>query len=260
MLISGPGGAWCAGGSVADSDGADRWAARRGGADRLVVPMSGEAQTASLLGLSGAGPAFARNGSADLLPLDRDAFLASQEARLPPRSGLTVQADRPVALRPPSRPHWAASATVQENDMAQIGTFTRDEYGAYSGTIKTLTINVKASIKPCDRDNDKAPTTGSRPTASSSAQGGAEPPARPEPNTYRSSSTTRPSRPPSTPPWSRATKANTSSSGRAEPAAPPATSGAPRLIPWDYAEQNRARQPRKTGLTSRQLRIIPLSA
>ena len=41
--------------------------------------------------------------------------------------------------------------------MAQIGTFTRDESGAYSGTIKTLTISVKASIKPCERDNDKAP-------------------------------------------------------------------------------------------------------
>ena len=41
--------------------------------------------------------------------------------------------------------------------MAQIGTFTRDENGAYAGTIKTLTLNVKATIKPCDRDNDKAP-------------------------------------------------------------------------------------------------------
>ena len=35
--------------------------------------------------------------------------------------------------------------------MAQIGTFTRDENGAYAGTIKTLTLNVKAAIKPCDR-------------------------------------------------------------------------------------------------------------
>lgn len=41
--------------------------------------------------------------------------------------------------------------------MAQIGTFTRDDNGAYAGTIKTLTLNVKATIKPCDRDNDKAP-------------------------------------------------------------------------------------------------------
>ncbi|MDK1494876.1 DUF736 family protein, partial [Sinorhizobium sp. 7-81] len=41
--------------------------------------------------------------------------------------------------------------------MAQIGTFTRDETGAYAGTIKTLTLNVKATIKPCDRDNERAP-------------------------------------------------------------------------------------------------------
>ncbi len=39
----------------------------------------------------------------------------------------------------------------------QIGTFIRDETGAYTGTIKTLTLNAKASIKPCDRNNDKAP-------------------------------------------------------------------------------------------------------
>ena len=41
--------------------------------------------------------------------------------------------------------------------MAQIGSFTRDETGTYTGTIKTLTLNVKAAIKPCDRDSDKAP-------------------------------------------------------------------------------------------------------
>ncbi|MBO9601840.1 MAG: DUF736 domain-containing protein [Novosphingobium sp.] len=41
--------------------------------------------------------------------------------------------------------------------MAQIGTFTRDEAGLYSGTIRTLTLNVKAAIRPVERDNDKAP-------------------------------------------------------------------------------------------------------
>ena len=41
--------------------------------------------------------------------------------------------------------------------MAQIGTFTRDETGTYAGTINTLTLNVTATIKPCDRDNDRAP-------------------------------------------------------------------------------------------------------
>lgn len=41
--------------------------------------------------------------------------------------------------------------------MAQIGTFTRDENGTYAGTIKTLSLNARAIIKPCDRDKDKAP-------------------------------------------------------------------------------------------------------
>jgi uncharacterized protein (DUF736 family) len=41
--------------------------------------------------------------------------------------------------------------------MAQIGTFTRDENGNFSGAIRTLTLNTKASIRPSDRDNDKAP-------------------------------------------------------------------------------------------------------
>lgn len=41
--------------------------------------------------------------------------------------------------------------------MAQIGTFTRQENGSLNGTIRTLTLNVKATIRPSDKDNDKAP-------------------------------------------------------------------------------------------------------
>ena len=42
--------------------------------------------------------------------------------------------------------------------MAQIGTFTRDENGAYAGTIKTLTLNVKqATFRTNEGENDKAP-------------------------------------------------------------------------------------------------------
>jgi uncharacterized protein (DUF736 family) len=48
--------------------------------------------------------------------------------------------------------------------MAQIGTFTRGDDGVFTGTIRTLTLNVKASIKPVARDNDKSP--GYRVTAS----------------------------------------------------------------------------------------------
>lgn len=41
--------------------------------------------------------------------------------------------------------------------MAQIGSFSRDESGTLSGSIRTLTLNTKATIRPCERDNDKAP-------------------------------------------------------------------------------------------------------
>jgi uncharacterized protein (DUF736 family) len=42
--------------------------------------------------------------------------------------------------------------------MAQIGTFTRAEDGSYTGTIKTLSLNIKARFLPADpSDNEKAP-------------------------------------------------------------------------------------------------------
>ena len=41
--------------------------------------------------------------------------------------------------------------------MAQIGTFTRGDDGVFTGTIRSLNINVKATIKPVDRDNERAP-------------------------------------------------------------------------------------------------------
>jgi len=41
--------------------------------------------------------------------------------------------------------------------MATIGSFTRDDSGVFSGTIRTLTLNAKASIKPSASDHDKAP-------------------------------------------------------------------------------------------------------
>ncbi|WP_206778575.1 DUF736 family protein, partial [Komagataeibacter intermedius] len=36
--------------------------------------------------------------------------------------------------------------------MAQIGTFTRTEDGIFNGTIRTLNINVKATIRPVTRE------------------------------------------------------------------------------------------------------------
>lgn len=41
--------------------------------------------------------------------------------------------------------------------MAQIGSFIRGENGVYTGEIRTLTLRVKATIRPVDRDNDKSP-------------------------------------------------------------------------------------------------------
>nr|NUR36583.1 DUF736 domain-containing protein [Sphingomonas sp.] len=41
--------------------------------------------------------------------------------------------------------------------MAQIGSFTRGENGIYTGEIRTLTLKVKATIRPVERENDKSP-------------------------------------------------------------------------------------------------------
>lgn len=41
--------------------------------------------------------------------------------------------------------------------MAQIGTFTRNDDGSFAGTIKTLTLNIKARFVPAAKDSDKAP-------------------------------------------------------------------------------------------------------
>ena len=41
--------------------------------------------------------------------------------------------------------------------MATIGTFTQAGNGSFSGTIKTLTLNAKATLRPIDKESDKAP-------------------------------------------------------------------------------------------------------
>jgi uncharacterized protein (DUF736 family) len=68
-----------------------------------------------------------------------------------------VQAGR----SPPDDPIEAALGGFEEQSgdttMAQIGTFTRNEDGVFTGTIRTLNINTKATIKPVDRDNERAP-------------------------------------------------------------------------------------------------------
>ena len=76
----------------------------RRGADQPVFPgtVLGKSPDGLSYGLSGAGPPLARNGSANLLP--RRGPRLPREPRSPAaavlrsRSGLTVQAGRPVAL------------------------------------------------------------------------------------------------------------------------------------------------------------------
>ncbi|MGX0964272.1 uncharacterized protein (DUF736 family) [Bradyrhizobium japonicum] len=46
--------------------------------------------------------------------------------------------------------------------MATIGTFIAADNG-YIGSIKTLTLNIKARFAAFEKDNDKAPTTASSP-------------------------------------------------------------------------------------------------
>ncbi len=43
-----------------------------------------------------------------------------------------------------------------ETTMATIGTFTASDNG-YTGSVKTLTLNVKAKFVATEKDNDKAP-------------------------------------------------------------------------------------------------------
>lgn len=40
--------------------------------------------------------------------------------------------------------------------MANIGNFTAQEHG-YTGTVRTLTLNVKVKIVPTDKESEKAP-------------------------------------------------------------------------------------------------------
>jgi hypothetical protein len=87
--------------------------------------------------------------------------------------------------------------------MAQIGTFTRDENGAYAGTIKTLTSTSRPPSSLAPATTTRRPTIASPPTVSSSAPAGAGPLARQAPSISRSSSTIRPSTRRSTPPSSR---------------------------------------------------------
>ena len=125
--------------------------------------------------------------------------------------------------------------------MAQIGSFTRGDDGVFTGTIRTLNINVKATIKPVAKDNERAPDHRVTANGVEFGAGWSKAARTPAPSTSRSSSTIPPSTPRSTRPWSRARRASTSSSGRADRPAAPRPRGAPlSLTSRDYAERGHA--------------------
>jgi hypothetical protein len=66
--------------------------------------------------------------------------------------------------------------------MANIGTFTADKDG-FTGTLRTLTLNVKVKLVPNDKGTTRTPpTSASRRPATTSARRGRRP-ARPGGNT-----------------------------------------------------------------------------
>lgn len=91
--------------------------------------------------------------------------------------------------------------------MAQIGTFTRNDDGSFTGTIKTLTLNIKARFVPAAKDSDKAPDLRAQSNGIEIGAGWRKTAKETAATTTRSSWTTRASPPRSTPAWSRSTAA-----------------------------------------------------
>jgi uncharacterized protein (DUF736 family) len=101
----------------------------------------------------------------DLLPLPPSGGIPREATRsLSPPSSASLRAKGcgPVVAALTDRhqsPRWSrAWKQQQEITMAQIGTFTRAEDGSYTGTIKTLLLNIKVRFLPTEpSDNEKAP-------------------------------------------------------------------------------------------------------
>jgi uncharacterized protein (DUF736 family) len=89
------------------------------------------------------------------------AFLANQEARLPPSSAaLRPHGCRSAVrrLKTATEAAWGGSGEQSgDTTMAQIGTFTRNEDGSFNGTIRTININTKATIKPVAKEGERSP-------------------------------------------------------------------------------------------------------
>src|SRR5229473_2570105 len=116
------------------------------------------------MGRSGRGSALprssARNGARQLLSPPLRGFLAEQTScRLPSSAALRAYGCGSIAPRPCDRHRGRdgrGSRSDKENIMAIIGTFTKSGDG-YTGSLKTVTLSVKAKITPAEKENDKAP-------------------------------------------------------------------------------------------------------
>jgi uncharacterized protein (DUF736 family) len=102
-----------------------------------------------------------RNGYASFFPLPRRGGIP-REAKKPSTAVLRCAAGLTAAGRSLPGPRTAIEAAMvaarqqTETTMATIGTFTAADNG-YTGSVKTLTLNVKAKFVATDKDNDKAP-------------------------------------------------------------------------------------------------------
>jgi len=98
---------------------------------------------------------------ADLFPRRIAASSRGKKLALQPSSAaLRPCGCGPVARRPCDRHQGRGGRDrIQrtETTMAQIGTFTRNDDGSFTGTIKTLTLNIKARFVPTEKDNEKSP-------------------------------------------------------------------------------------------------------
>jgi len=88
------------------------------------------------------------------------AFLARQITRLTPSSavlrGLTAAGRSLPGPRTAIEAAMVAARRQRKTTMATIGTFTAADNG-YTGSVKTLTLNVKAKFVATEKENDKAP-------------------------------------------------------------------------------------------------------
>jgi uncharacterized protein (DUF736 family) len=110
-------------------------------------------------------PALPRNGLLAIFFPWASPIPRATTRSLDPPSSAALRAVK-AAVRPSQRgqravkgPRWSrVHRAVKEITMAQIGSFTRDEDGSYTGTIRTLSLNIKVRFVPAESSqNEKAP-------------------------------------------------------------------------------------------------------